>query len=148
MLADVKVQDFEKSATPTLIQSGVAPGRLAYLVSAQENFRDMIAAWRRGDAATVGALFRDDGLGLRDLYRISGPELETMCDIARTVDGVYGERMLGGGDKGAAGAIVRADAVAALKAAVARAAPRHPPTGALCTRSASRPASRRSEGAL
>ena len=72
---------------------------------------------------TVGALFRDDGLGLRDDYCISGPELETMCDIARTVDGVYGERMLGGGDKGAAGAIVRADAVEALKAAVARAYP-------------------------
>ena len=31
--------------------------------------------------------------------------------------------MLGGGDKGAAGAIVRADAVEALKAAVARAYP-------------------------
>ena len=68
-------------------------------------------------------MFREDGLGLRDDYAISGPELETMCDIARTVDGVYGERMLGGGDKGAAGAIVRADAVAALKAAVARAYP-------------------------
>ena len=97
--------------------------RLAYLVSAQENFRDIIDAWRRGDVATVGARFRTDGLGLRDDYCISGPELETMCDIARTVDGVYGERMLGGGDKGAAGAIVRADAVAALKAAVARAYP-------------------------
>ena len=82
-----------------------------------------MAAWRAGDVAAVGAVFREDGLGLRDDYAISGPELETMCDIARTVDGVYGERMLGGGDKGAAGAIVRADAVAALKAAVARAYP-------------------------
>ena len=122
VLADVK--DFGK-ISEAYASTAWAPHleRLAYLVSAQENFRDMIAAWRRGDAATVGALFRDDGLGLRDLYCISGPELETMCDIARTVDGVYGERMLGGGDKGAAGAIVRADAVAALKAAVARAYP-------------------------
>ena len=71
-----------------------------------------------------------------------------MCDIARTVDGVYGERMLGGGDKGAAGAIVRADAVAALKAAVARAYRpwRTRSTSAPCTRSASRRASRRSRG--
>ena len=122
VLADVK--DFGK-ISEAYASTAWAPHleRLAYLVSAQENFRDMIAAWRRGDAATVGALFRDDGLGLRDLYCISGPELETMCDIARTVDGVYGERMLGGGDKGAAGAIVRADAVAPLKAAVARAYP-------------------------
>ena len=83
----------------------------------------MIAAWRNGSIGSLGAFFRRDGRGLRDLYCISGPELETMCDIARTVDGVYGERMLGGGDKGAAGAIVRADAVAALTAAVARAYP-------------------------
>ncbi len=98
--------------------------RLRYLLEAQLNFDDIIKAWRGGDIAKVGEMFRADGWGLRDLYCISGPELETMCDIARTVDGVYGERMLGGGDKGAAGAIVRADAVAALKAAVARAYPR------------------------
>ena len=97
--------------------------RLEYLMDAQENFKQMIAAWRNGSIGSLGAFFRRDGRGLRDLYCISGPELETMCDIARTVDGVYGERMLGGGDKGAAGAIVRADAVAALEAAVARAYP-------------------------
>ncbi|KAH8064965.1 galactokinase [Aureococcus anophagefferens] len=73
------------------------------------------------------AVYDQDGLGLRDDYAISGPELETMCDIARTVDGVYGERMLGGGDKGAAGAIVAAAAVDALVSAVRRAYPKaHP----------------------
>ena len=50
-----------------------------------------------------------------------------MCDTARTVPGVYGERMLGGGDKGAAGAIVAADAVDALRAAVDTAYPRSRP---------------------
>ena len=37
-----------------------------------------------------------------------------MCDIARTVDGVLGERMLGGGDKGASGALIRPEAFAPL----------------------------------
>ena len=98
-----------------------------YIYKAQRRFDAMMDAWRRGDVATVGALFREDGLGLRDDYAISGPELETMCDIARTVDGVYGERMLGGGDKGAAGAIVAAAAVDALVSAVRRAYPKaHP----------------------
>lgn len=50
-----------------------------------------------------------------------------MCDIARTVEGVLGERMLGGGDKGAAGAIVRAEAVADLQRAVSTAYPRSHP---------------------
>ena len=124
VLADVSIKDYgkiERAYADTMWSPHL--NRLAYLINAQMSFETMIAAWRRGDVEEVGALFRNDGRGLRDDYCISGPELETMCDIARTVDGVYGERMLGGGDKGAAGAIVRADAVAALKAAVARAYP-------------------------
>ena len=42
-----------------------------------------------------------------------------MCDVVRTVPGVLGERMLGGGDKGASGALVLAEAAAAVEAAVA-----------------------------
>ena len=41
-----------------------------------------------------------------------------MCEIARSVPGVLGERMLGGGDKGASGAIVETDAVDRLRVAV------------------------------
>lgn len=101
--------------------------RLAYIYGAQRRFTRMLKAWRTGDVKTVGAIFREDGLGLRDLYRISGPELEAMCDIARTVPGVLGERMLGGGDKGAAGALVMADSVRALERAVKTAYPRSYP---------------------
>ena len=50
-----------------------------------------------------------------------------MCDIARSVEGVLGERMLGGGDKGAAGAIVKADSIDKLEAAVRTAYPRSRP---------------------
>eukprot|EP01051_Picozoa_sp_SAG22_P025944 SAG22_NODE_7938_length_696_cov_1.170854_1_plen_113_part_00 len=87
----------------------------------------MLEAWKAGDIKTVGAIFRQDGAGLRDDYVISGPELETMCDLVRTVPGVLGERMLGGGDKGASGAIVLADATAAVEAAVAAGYPRSRP---------------------
>lgn len=92
--------------------------RLTYLYNAQQRFYQMLDAWRKGDIATVGDIFRADGHGLRDEYRISGPELETMCDLVRTVDGVLGERMLGGGDKGAAGALVLVDAVELVERAV------------------------------
>ncbi len=101
--------------------------RLTYIYSAQKRFYAMLDAWKLGDVETVGRIFRTDGIGLRDEYKISGPELETMCDIARTVDGVLGERMLGGGDKGAAGALVRADSVDALRQAIDIAYPRSHP---------------------
>ena len=101
--------------------------RLNYIFHAQQRFYRMMEAWKSGDIETVGAIFREDGLGLRDDYKISGPELETMCDIVRSVPGVLGERMLGGGDKGASGALVEAGSVEAVKAAVDAAYPRSRP---------------------
>jgi len=92
--------------------------RMKYIYQAQQRFYQMLDAWKAGDIETLGKIFRTDGIGLRDDYKISGPELETMCDIARTIPGVLGERMLGGGDKGAAGAIVRADSTDVLIEAV------------------------------
>jgi galactokinase len=102
--------------------------RLKYIYSAQNRFYKMLEAWKKGDIETVGQIFRQDGIGLRDDYKISGPELETMCDIARTVPGVLGERMLGGGDKGASGALVRAEDIDMLKQAVDTAYPRSRPS--------------------
>lgn len=101
--------------------------RMTYIYQAQQRFGQMMEAWKAGDIDTVGSSFRQDGIGLRDLYKISGAELETMCDIVRTVPGVLGERMLGGGDKGASGALVESSAVEAVKQAVRIAYPRSRP---------------------
>merc|ERR1711865_41013 len=92
--------------------------RLSYLYSSGQRFNEMLGAWREGDVKKVGELFRADGRGLRDEYSISGPELQTMCDLVRTVPGVLGERMLGGGDKGASGAIVLTESVPAMRKAI------------------------------
>ncbi len=70
--------------------------RLRYIYQAQHRFYEMLSAWKKGDIKTVGRLFNEDGIGLRDQYKISGPQLEAMCDIARQVPGVLGARMLGG----------------------------------------------------
>jgi len=101
--------------------------RLDYIFHAQQRFARMLEAWRQGDVVTVGSIFRADGLGLRDDYDLSGNELETMCDIVRTIPGVLGERMLGGGDKGASGALVLSESEKAVRAAVETAYPRSHP---------------------
>jgi galactokinase len=92
--------------------------RFDYIFHAQQRFYKMLEAWQAGDVETVGENFRKDGIGLRDDYKISGGELEAMCDIVRGVDGALGERMLGGGDVGAAGALVRTEAVATITKAI------------------------------
>ncbi|MBW8042107.1 MAG: hypothetical protein FVQ85_19195 [Planctomycetes bacterium] len=101
--------------------------RLKYIYASQNRFYKMLEAWKAGDIETVGRIFREDGTGLRDDYKISGAELETMCDIVRTVPGVLGERMLGGGDKGASGALVRSESVEAVQRAVDTGYPRSCP---------------------
>jgi galactokinase len=101
--------------------------RMTYIYKAQKRFYEMMDAWKAGDIEAVGTVFRQDGIGLRDEYMISGPELESMCDIVRTVPGVLGERMLGGGDKGAAGCLVLAADADNVKAAVDTAYPRSRP---------------------
>jgi len=127
-LADIKNDDLYEQLIARF--AGEYPDlcdRMKYIYFAQKRFYEMTDAWKAGEVETVGDIFRTDGIGLRDDYRISGPELETMCDIARAVEGVLGERMLGGGDKGAAGALVRADSVDTLKRAVDVAYPRSHP---------------------
>lgn len=127
-LADIKTEGvYEKIMAQFAGRYPELCDRFKYIFAAQKRFYEMLDAWKRGDIETVGEIFRADGIGLRDDYEISGPELETMCDIARTTPGVLGERMLGGGDKGAAGALVKAASVNALKKAVDSAYPRSRP---------------------
>jgi galactokinase len=127
-LADIKTEAlYEKILAQFAGQYPDLCNRFRYIFAAQKRFYEMLDAWKRGDIETVGRIFREDGIGLRDEYKISGPELETMCDIARTIPGCLGERMLGGGDKGAAGALVKAASVNALKKAVETAYPRSRP---------------------
>ena len=105
-LADIRDEKlFEKIVKEFSGQYPDLCDRLKYIFGAQKRFYEMLDAWKAGNIEKVGAIFRQDGIGLRDDYKISGPELETMCDIARSVPGVLGERMLGGGDKGASGGI-------------------------------------------
>jgi galactokinase len=127
-LADVRDEQlYEKIMKKFSGKYGDLCARLKYIFGAQKRFTEMLDAWKAGDVETVGRIFREDGIGLRDDYKISGPELETMCDIARTIPGALGERMLGGGDKGASGSLVKAAAVDALRAAVDRGFPRSHP---------------------
>jgi len=127
-LADIKDEEiYEKIMTEFGASYPDLCDRLKYIFGAQKRFYKMLDAWKAGDIETVGQIFRKDGTRLRDDYKISGAELETMCDTVRTVPGVLGERMLGGGDKGASGALVRAESVEAVQQAVDTAYPRSHP---------------------
>jgi galactokinase len=64
-----------------------------------ENARVLLAAQalEQHDLNQFGRLMAESHRSLRDDYEVSSEELDLMVELARTVDGVYGARMTGGG---------------------------------------------------
>ncbi len=76
-----------------------------------ENARVLSAAraLEQGDLNYFGRLMAESHRSLRDDYEVSSEELDLMVEIARTVEGVYGARMTGGGFGGCTVNLVAVD---------------------------------------
>jgi galactokinase len=87
-----------------------------------ENARTLETAerLRRADLPRAGELMRESHASLRDDYRVSCPELDTLVDLAASTPGVFGARMTGAGFGGCAIALCPPAAAEALKDRVAR----------------------------
>ncbi len=85
--------------------------RCRHVVS--ENARTLAAAdaLRRGEMAEAGRLMNLSHASLRDDYEVSCFELDVLVEVARSVDGVLGSRMTGGGFGGSTVSLVRRDAL-------------------------------------
>ncbi len=68
--------------------------RTRHIVSENARVHDFLAA---GSPAERGELFYASHASLRDDYAVSCPELDSLVEIARGIEGVYGARMTGGG---------------------------------------------------
>lgn len=71
------------------------------------------AALGAGELSRLGVLMIESHESLRDVYRVSCPELDSVVDAARGVPGVFGARMTGGGFGGCAIVLARAGAAEA-----------------------------------
>jgi len=93
-LRDVSPQMFEelKAHLPPTIRK-----RCQHVVYEDERVLGMVEAMRRGDLEEVGRLMGESHGSCRDLYEVSGRELDAMVGIAEAVDGVVGCRMTGAG---------------------------------------------------
>jgi len=86
--------------------------RCRHVIGENERVRSAADAITRGDAAAFGQLMYASHASLRDDYEVSCAELDLLVDLARTIDGVYGARMTGGGFGGCTVNLVRSDAAA------------------------------------
>jgi len=90
-----------------------------HVVGENARARRAARALGEGDLGLVGSLMNLSHDSLRDDFRVSCAELDTLVEAARGVPGVYGARMTGAGFGGCAIALARPEAVAALAGAVA-----------------------------
>jgi galactokinase len=116
-LRDVSVEAFEahKASLPQPVRA-----RCQHVVFENERVLHAVTALERGDLATMGQLMDASHASLRDLYEVSGPELDALVEIARGVTGCLGARLTGAGFGGCTVNLVEEHAVPAVVAAVER----------------------------
>jgi galactokinase len=84
--------------------------RCRHVIAENARVVEAASALERGDFGRVGALMNVSHESLRGDYDVSCVELDTMAGIARSLAGVYGARMTGGGFGGCVVALVDAAA--------------------------------------
>lgn len=92
------------------VSEGILRNRAEHCVLENERVKEAIAVLRKNDLVRFGQLLNASHDSLRDLYDVTGIELDTMVEEARKINGVYGSRMTGAGFGGCTVSLVKKEA--------------------------------------
>lgn len=93
-LRDVELpflEQYKEELPPVVYQ------RCKFVLQENQRVEDACEALVKDDFDLFGQKMYQSHVGLRDLYEVSCRELDLLVDIAETVEGVFGSRMMGGG---------------------------------------------------
>ena len=107
-LCDIDTQTFEKYQH--LITDKIVNNRAKHVIEENDRVKLAAKALANNDLTEFGRLMYASHNSLRDLYEVSGKELDTVVEYAKTDANVAGARMTGAGFGGCAIALVKADA--------------------------------------
>lgn len=93
------------------VLSGVVSKRAEHVVMECKRVRDAVEALKAGELVELGRLLNESHYSLRDLYEVTGRELDTLSALARKETGCLGSRMIGAGFGGCTISIVKKSAV-------------------------------------
>ena len=85
--------------------------RCAYVLEENNRLLEAVGYLDSGNLDAFGQLMYGSHEGLSRMYEVSCPELNILVDIARSIPGVLGSRMMGGGFGGCTINLVRAEAL-------------------------------------
>lgn len=108
-LGDISVPEFEKHSH--LIENEVIKRRVRHVVYEDDRVLKSVEALENGDIKKFGKLMIESHNSLRDLYEVTGIELDTLVCEALKVEGTVGSRMTGAGFGGCSVSIVSNDVV-------------------------------------
>ncbi len=107
-LAQLTPKDF---AEVKYLLSGVVAKRAEHVVMECDRVHKAVEALKAGDLEELGALLNESHYSLRDLYEVTGVELDTLSALARKEEDCLGSRMIGAGFGGCTISIVKKTAV-------------------------------------
>lgn len=92
-------------------QNSLLYRRCAYVLEENNRLLEAVGYLDSGNLDAFGQLMYGSHEGLSRMYEVSCPELNILVDIARSIPGVLGSRMMGGGFGGCTINLVRAEAL-------------------------------------
>ena len=107
-LAEVTPKQF---AEVKYLLSGVVAKRAEHVVMECDRVNKAVEALKAGNLTELGALLNESHYSLRDLYEVTGKELDTLSAFARKEADCLGSRMLGAGFGGCTISIVKKSGV-------------------------------------
>lgn len=111
-LCDMDEATFDQHAE--LINNPIARNRAQHAVYENQRVLKCVDALKKGDLETVGDLLYASHDSLRDLYEVTGKELDIMVEEAKKISGVLGSRMTGAGFGGCTVSLVEDEQVDAF----------------------------------
>ena len=105
----------EFDAITSAISDPVERRRARHAVYENNRTLEAVKALEANDVKRFGELMNASHVSLRDDYEVTGPELDTLAELAWQQDGVLGSRMTGGGFAGCTVSIVRDAAIPAFE---------------------------------
>lgn len=105
----------EFDAIASAIPDPVERRRARHAVYENNRTLEAVKALEANDVKRFGELMNASHVSLHDDYEVTGPELDTLAELAWQQDGVLGSRMTGGGFAGCTVSIVRDTAIPAFE---------------------------------
>ena len=103
-LAEITPQQFNEVK---YLLSGVVEKRAEHVVMECDRVHKAVEALKKGDIVELGRLLNESHYSLRDLYEVTGKELDTLSALARKETDCLGSRMIGAGFGGCTISIVK-----------------------------------------